>query len=1534
MFKKMITQRLLSFLLVFTMAVSTFVPAAYAEDANTGGPGTVETDPAAETPSTETPTETPTSDAPTSETPSTETPTTEAPTTEAPTTEAPTTEAPSADPASESSVAALDAPVLNLKEGEVGYAASQYLTYLSTTIGTRTAGSDPDKAAGDYIKGEFEKMGLSATKQEFSYTRSGNTVTTNNIIATKPGLSDKTLIIGAHYDSVSSGGSMGADDNASGVAVMMESALAVASKSTPYTIKFIAFGAEEAGTRGSQYYVSQMDAAAKKNTVAMINLDSVAVGDDMNIYGNAGFEGFVRDQGLAIADRLDLNIKTNPGLNPAYPAGTTGDWSDHAAFRKAGIPYGYLEATNWTLGDLDGYTQTVLEGEVWHTGKDNLAHIIETYPGRIEEHLTSFTKLLTALLLELKEPEVQPITLSDDKASMTEKRTIDVEFELPTTSAVTDLQFTYGGKPLSDWKKWSTTSTPAGYTGDPFIYLEGTPVVEGTKVKAKITFDLIYGTADLSGTYRTRYPEMIGTHDLEVLGKTGNVFAAAPIKLNPYDSFHLYDEIKPAIDAITAKAKEGRYIETRVLGQSSQGRDIYFTILAKDKASVDQYVNETLPAMMNDPAGLQTKIKSGKLSNYKVPIWINNIHPDEAPGIDAILNIFDAMSSQDTVTYDTTDEAGKPKTVTIDVNQALDNVIFLLDYTENPDGRYLNTRANANGFDLNRDNSYQTQPETQIVASEIAKWSPTSFLDFHGFVKQFLIEPCTPPHDPNFEYDLLIDNMVDQANAMGRAGVANTKYDVYHIPYEEARKKAADPDYKPIANATGWDDASPAYTAVFAMHQGSLGHTVEIPELNEDSVSALFFTAMASTKYVMDNKKELFLNQLEVYKRGIENVDSYSVDKYLINASNEVIGRPRDGEDNFFPEYYVLPVDAGLQKNALEVYNMVQYLLRNSVKVEKSTVPVTVGTTVYPAGSYIVNMHQAKRGYANLVLYDGIDVSDFSAMYADIIQSFSYMRGFDRYIVRDAGAFAAKTAPVTSLTVPTTQITGYTVHYVIRDTNNAALQAVNELVKAGKSVTMLDNGGTGYEKGDFLVSYANLKTVMDKYLLDVVPFEESGSKEGKVLKPIKVAATGVPAFVLNSLGFDVTGSAAEGDVLVNTSNSNSYISAGTPYIGFGRSVMNSLKSSNLLTGFNFATTGNAHEGLFETILDQDSVITAPYEDTEYLYTVSGSYITAVPEGADVIATASSDDDFYLAGWWPNHDRAKGSTIAFTYKTDALNVTVFANELTNRDHPQFQFRLLANAIFAAEPAKEGTVDDGDGSHPEQPGNGGGTGGGGGGGGTGTTDPTTPTEPVNPTEPTTPTDPTGPVLGAPAFTDLGPVASWAKDAIESLASKGIVKGIDDKGSFAPLKQVTRAEFLTMLVRAFDLKAENATISFSDVKSGAWYYEAVAAAVEAGIAQGVGGGKFDPNRPITREEMAIMAANLLSTIKDLQVTDVAGQLSKFKDQGSMASYAKEAIALLTQTGVITGTSADAFTPKGIANRAQAAVIISRILELGSEA
>jgi alkaline phosphatase isozyme conversion protein len=284
-------------------------------------------------------------------------------------------------------------PSLLHKKGAMAY---EHMNYLANEIGSRVAATENERKAAQYIKSQFERMGFDTEVQEFSYERRGNSYSSSNVIAYKKGKSSKQIIVGAHYDSVSAG--KGVDDNASGVGVMLEVAEVLKKIQTPYSIVFIAFGAEEVGLQGSNYYADQMTNMEIENTVGMINLDSLAVGDKMYVYGDEGEDGFIRNQALEIAKKKKLQVSTNPGINPDYPPGTTGDWSDHAPFKAKGIPYGYLEATNWEIGALDGYDQTEKHGGVWHTKNDTLEFIEKEYPGRIQEHLSTFSTLLTDML--------------------------------------------------------------------------------------------------------------------------------------------------------------------------------------------------------------------------------------------------------------------------------------------------------------------------------------------------------------------------------------------------------------------------------------------------------------------------------------------------------------------------------------------------------------------------------------------------------------------------------------------------------------------------------------------------------------------------------------------------------------------------------------------------------------------------------------------------------------------------------------------------------------------------------------------------------------------------------------------------------------------------------------------------------------------------------------------------------------------------------------------------------------------------------
>ncbi|HHV99429.1 MAG TPA: hypothetical protein GXX36_07625 [Clostridiaceae bacterium] len=178
----------------------------------------------------------------------------------------------------------------------------------------------------------------------------------------------------------------------------------------------------------------------------------------------------------------------------------------------------------------------------------------------------------------------------------------------------------------------------------------------------------------------------------------------------------------------------------------------------------------------------------------------------------------------------------------------------------------------------------------------------------------------------------------------------------------------------------------------------------------------------------------------------------------------------------------------------------------------------------------------------------------------------------------------------------------------------------------------------------------------------------------------------------------------------------------------------------------------------------------------------------------------------------------------------------------------------------------------------------------------------------------------------FSDLESVP-WAKESIEALAAKGIVNGPGD-GTFRPNNKVTRAEFLKMLLTAFDLVDKDAQGTFSDVKAGMWYYEAVASAEKLGIVKGKGDGSFGVNQHISRQDMAVMVYRT-SLILGMNLSVDSGEVL-FADKDDISAYALEAVAAMQKNGIIKGVGDNRFSPKSNATRAEAAVIIYRLYKI----
>ncbi|MOA18411.1 Endo-1,4-beta-xylanase A precursor [compost metagenome] len=116
---------------------------------------------------------------------------------------------------------------------------------------------------------------------------------------------------------------------------------------------------------------------------------------------------------------------------------------------------------------------------------------------------------------------------------------------------------------------------------------------------------------------------------------------------------------------------------------------------------------------------------------------------------------------------------------------------------------------------------------------------------------------------------------------------------------------------------------------------------------------------------------------------------------------------------------------------------------------------------------------------------------------------------------------------------------------------------------------------------------------------------------------------------------------------------------------------------------------------------------------------------------------------------------------------------------------------------------------------------------------------------------------------------------------------------------------------------------------MKSGAWYYEEVATAKELGLLDFVSGTSFNPEQPLTREEMASMLAAVVE-LEELPLTKDFVSLDGYKDIAPADSAYLEDVRLMVKLHIMTGTGKNQFSPKGISTRAQAAVVLIRTLQV----
>jgi uncharacterized protein YjdB len=175
----------------------------------------------------------------------------------------------------------------------------------------------------------------------------------------------------------------------------------------------------------------------------------------------------------------------------------------------------------------------------------------------------------------------------------------------------------------------------------------------------------------------------------------------------------------------------------------------------------------------------------------------------------------------------------------------------------------------------------------------------------------------------------------------------------------------------------------------------------------------------------------------------------------------------------------------------------------------------------------------------------------------------------------------------------------------------------------------------------------------------------------------------------------------------------------------------------------------------------------------------------------------------------------------------------------------------------------------------------------------------------------------------FTDIGGY-SWAKNAIEVMAAKGIINGTSEK-AYSPEKSIRRADFILMLVKTLGLSAK-VDDNFDDVEQGSYYYEAIGTAKKLGITGGVGDNKFNPSGYISRQDMMVLVERALKAAGKQVSAGSAADLANYKDNSDISGYAETAISALVREGIIKGNG-NKINPKNQLTRAEAAAVIYKL-------
>ena len=777
-----------------------------------------------------------------------------------------------------------------------------------------------------------------------------------------------------------------------------------------------------------------------------------------------------------------------------------------------------------------------------------------------------------------------------------------------------------------------------------------------------------------------------------------------------------------------AAASNGR-MSVQVVGRSATGRDMYQVVInaleTRRQRTDHRNWKDIHEDALDNPKYAQRQITSFLKygDDFKIPLFIQGgIHGTEYEGVDASMQVIERL-------------ALTPYGTDAEVDEILDHAIVIFNPIQNPDGRVAGTRANGNGFDLNRDFMTQSQPETKNSISIMKRWFAPDMLDLHGYVTPTLIEATTKPHNPSIEYDLWlkwnqprIDANEAALNAIGQQVQRPINDWCSNADLPPPSGICADGNPPGPAVAEGWDDWGPFYAPMYHQHVGLNSSTVEMCSPTQPSCGGRvgsrdvqYHVTWSTLLFDVENRHELYSDMISIYQRGDRDA-----------PRPDCCPPPFDVANNWmldYPQAYVIPRGAG-QRSDPEANRLLEWLLFNDIEVHEITSDYRYGGQTFEDGSYVVFMAQPRRGLADTALSLGTDISSqISVLYAPPASwSHGYLWGADIVTIPDGPAFRPwKHALKKPAKLKGGLGKGSAAYYALEIDSPTAVRTLNELLADGVGAQLAlasfsDRSGGTLPAGSAIFSAGHAAALDAAGKEHGLTFRPLGAGDLPSVEPIdrspRIAvftnAIDQSVWSLRNLGFTAD---PVGTTLLNTSPTDplanydlvfstapypsaanatararleAFFAAGGGYVGGGANGANFVTAGGQVTGLTAATRGgNGRSGIvyWANTGGSGSPITGVYPEQDTAIMDPPTWLTTIPAGWSADARFPAVG-FFASGLWafdaPSATAPGSALIAHgTNTAGSSRMTVFAMNPLYRADPEREWPMLSSAAYWAD-----------------------------------------------------------------------------------------------------------------------------------------------------------------------------------------------------------------------------------------------------------